>query len=71
MRMKKKDVKEEVESVDEANTRVVNKEVKKEKAAETAVAAARRAKNTKNKVETEPKIDMDVGTSEKKYVTKV
>ncbi len=69
MRMKKKDVKEEV--VAEANTRVVNKEVKKEKAAETAVAAARRAKNTKNKVETEPKIDMDVNTSEKKYVTKV
>ena len=70
MRMKKKDVKEEVE-VNEANTRVVNKEVKKEKAAETAVAAARRAKNTKNKVETEPKIDMDVNSSEKKYVTKV
>ena len=69
MRMKKKYVKEEV--VAEANTRVVNKEVKKEKAAETAVAAARRAKNTKNKVETEPKIDMDVNTSEKKYVTKV
>ena len=69
MRMKKKDVKEEV--VAEANTRVVNKEVKKEKAAETAVAAARRAKNTKNKVETEPRLDMDVGSSEKKYVTKV
>ena len=69
MRMKKKDVKEEV--VAEANTRVVNKEVKKEKAAETAVAAARRAKNTKNKVETKPRLDMDVGSSEKKYVTKV
>ena len=66
---KKTGVSEEV--VAEANTRVVNKEVKKEKAAETAVAAARRAKNTKNKVETEPRLDMDVGSSEKKYVTKV
>jgi hypothetical protein len=68
---KKTGVSEEVEQVDEANTRVVNKEVKKEKAAETAVAAARRAKNSKNKVETEPRLDMDVDSSEKKYVTKV
>jgi hypothetical protein len=63
--------KEEIEAIKEANTRVVNKEVKKEKAAETAVAAARRAKNTKNKVEMEPKLDMNVAGSEKKYVTKV
>ncbi len=66
-----KGVVEEVEAIEEANTRVVNKEVKKEKAAETAVAAARRAKNTKNKVEVEPKLDMNVAGSEKKYVTKV
>jgi hypothetical protein len=63
--------KEEIETIKEVNTRVVNKEVKKEKAAETAVAAARRAKNTKNKVEIEPKLNMDVVSSEKKYVTKV
>jgi hypothetical protein len=69
--VKPKAVKEEIEAIKEANTRVVNKEVKKEKAAETAVAAARRAKNTKNKVETQPKLDMDVAGSEKKYVTKV
>jgi hypothetical protein len=61
----------EVEKIDEVNTRVVNKEVKKEKAVGAAMAAARRAKNTRNKVETEPKLDMDVSDVEKKYVTKV
>ncbi len=59
---------EEVE-LDEANTRVVNKEVKKDKEAKATETAINLAKSKKNKVDAKP--TLDVTNTERKYVTRV